>query len=324
MTKFIRCMSGWKSFLKRTLFGIELPDEYVCAPLHSFSHSLSVTLTLGGQHVDVTDCHILLGYKPVIIGIYLHGSKLQVMDGGEGSLQFKSVDWPQAVVAELTVKHVTVHAAGGEELHCFECTYGQHNLINRFHRRTNRIRESLRSRKAGNVSLNSNLYEQVRIAYSVPRVVSVISLGDGDRFNFFPTDLHGPFGRSYVGSLRHGGKACAQVELLKKVVISNMKPETCRETYAWGKNHMQDLRPLENFAHLNKRSPILGLPLPVGCIYYRELTWRSSFDIGLHRLHFYDVLGEGQIEESDSLSHVHQYYAQWRMNRGIHTPWLLR
>ena len=60
--------------------------------------------------------------------------------------------------------------------------------------------------------LPDNLYKQVQIAYSIPRNISLITVGQNDRFNLFPTDLHGPVNEDhYIISLRHEGKACQQV-----------------------------------------------------------------------------------------------------------------
>jgi hypothetical protein len=65
--------------------------------------------------------------------------------------------------------------------------------------------------------------------------------------------------------------------------------------------------------------------LPKAATRCRELQWVDHFDSGIHCVHLYEVMGQGAVCESPStLAHIHQYYAQWRIDHGVETQMLLR
>ena len=144
--------------------------------------------------------------------------------------------------------------------------------------------------------------------------------------NMFPTDLHGPAGEKiYVGSLRQGGLANQQVEKYRRLVISEVEPSFYKQAYAFGKNHMKGLQKENEFPLHSMRSKTLQFPLPLGVISYCELKKIDSFDDGIHRIHVYEVIHRQMVQnEKPFLTHIHQYYAQWRVDHGLPTPMLLR
>ena len=159
------------------------------------------------------------------------------------------------------------------------------------HQFINRQLQRLHSRQSTNVSLNDNLYDQVRIAYAIPRQISIVTVSDGSRINMFPTDLHGPIGENvYAGSLRIGGLANNQVETYKRIVISKVDASFYRESYALGKNHMAELQGVEEFSISPERSHVFDFPLPRAVVSYQELKHIDSLDYGIHRIHLYEVV----------------------------------
>jgi hypothetical protein len=72
--------------------------------------------------------------------------------------------------------------------------------------------EKFRRHQANSVNLPGNQKDQVKIAYSMPREISLVTLSNGKLMNWSP-DLHGTVSRNtYVCSLRLGGLANQQVE----------------------------------------------------------------------------------------------------------------
>ncbi|MEX2231750.1 MAG: hypothetical protein WD824_06305, partial [Cyclobacteriaceae bacterium] len=176
-----------------------------------------------------------------------------------------------------------------------------------------------------NVRLPGNLYDQVRIAYAVPRKIALITVCDGNKMNMFPTDLHGPFGKKfYISSLRKGGKANLQVEQTRKLILSFMPVNEYRAVYALGKNHMKDMKDFDEFSILNEPSAILKLPIPSAALHYKELELIDSFDAGIHRIHFYKNVHNEKITNGLTLAHIHQYYAQWRIDHKLPVNMRLR
>ena len=175
------------------------------------------------------------------------------------------------------------------------------------------------------MDLPGNLYDQVRIAYCIPRLISLITVYDGNRMNLFPTDLHGTIDNDlYLGSLRIGGEACEQVNRLKRIVISEIDKRHFREAYGLGKRHMQPMNDKSSF-HLEEAvSANFGFPLPVEVGTYRELEYLDHFDISIHRIFIYRVVNTAEIKKIEPLAHIHRYYAQWRENRKLETHYLFR
>lgn len=322
-----------KSVLKQKVLGLDIPNEYVCISENSFLEPLHVILKEKNEDVDITHCHVLLGYRPMLLGFHFSiGSDLarRVMSLEEVTLQFDFPTSPPAHpptwVARLVLKKVSEIKLGEQALFVFEGLSGEHRFLSRFHQIMNRIYERLQSKKPGNIGLPGNLYDQVAIAYSMPRNISIVSLGDGNRFNLFPTDLHGAVGgQFYVGSLRHEGNASRQVEEFKKIVLSTVKTEAFRDVYALGKNHMGELKELERFNTFSELSEQWKLPLPESVISYRELQWLSSVDAGIHRIHCFRTVNQHMLRQPAwTLAHIHRYYAQWRLDHGLKTEWFIR
>jgi hypothetical protein len=103
-----------------------------------------------------------------------------------------------------------------------------------------------------------------------------------------------------------------------------MDVQAFRDVYAFGKNHMQELRDRTLFNCSSHVSKTYGIPLPKEVLRYRELKQTGSFDAGIHRIHFYEQVHEEKLKEGLTLAHIHQYYAQWRLDHGMPTHMLLR
>ena len=195
-----------------------------------------------------------------------------------------------------------------------------------FHQSIIELNNRLYNKKEGNIFLADNLYCQVQIAYAVPRIISLVTIKDGDLYNLFPTDLHGPVNdQYYILSLRHQGKACKQVETAGRVVISQMNCEAYKTVYSLGKNHMQELKSKDNFPFGNESSLFFQFPLPKSALSYRELELLESFRHGIHKLLLFKIVSQQVVQdEPATLAHVHNCYASWRYNQGIPSNFLLR
>lgn len=318
-------------WLRKMLFGFNIPNEYLGVDPMSLLNEIKVYASnqSDSKTVDVTSSCLFMGYSPVIIGIYCESGDTQFDLSNGLCLSFahrtfsSDAGWrgfrtSSLALARLVLKHVTQRALGEQTLHIYEVTWGVHTFLSAFHRWMGRLRQSLYRAPSNNVNLPGNRYEQVRILYSIPRIIALISLGDQNKFNLFPTDLHGHVGKNcYVDSLRIKGKANQQVSELKKIVLSEVRLDFFKKTYALGKNHVKDLQEVGHFPFLPALSEIFKLPIPNGAIRYRELLQVGSQDIGIHRLHFFTIVHEKEIEATPSLSCVHRYYVQWRLDNNL-------
>jgi hypothetical protein len=305
-----------KSIVKKWLTGLSLPQEYVCIDGGEFSNPLSVWIKTNQGLQNITERHFLVGYSPLVLAI----SDQQVPTKPTIELSFR---FGNDEIASLVLSRIEADFLS-DQVGFYKGESGTHKFLPILHQRINRILENRRKKPAGNIGLPSNLYDQVRIAYAVPRVISLISVFDGTLLNIFPTDLHGAIGTDYyVGSLRLAGLACKQVLDIKKIVISEISSTSARDAYAMGKNHMKLLRDASEFTCAGTSSKF-RFPLPISWRGYRELTYHAHFDVGVHRIIIYKVLNRVEAPKKEILNHIHTYYAQWRINNGLATEYLLR
>jgi flavin reductase (DIM6/NTAB) family NADH-FMN oxidoreductase RutF len=292
--------------------------------MRSFTQPLKVIAKFGrAESRDVTYKHVFLGYKPLIIGFCFSSDSARDCD--ECVLDFLPELFPDKPVATLSMKLIHKFDAPEGVIGLYEGVSGHHSFISSFHQFLLSFRERFRKDAAGNVALHGNLYDQVRIAYSIPRTISLITVMQEDLVNVFPTDLHGAMSdRLYISSLRINGRATEQVERANEIVISEIDSSFFREVYRLGKNHMREPVTTDNFNWSSRRSKKFRYPLPEGTIQYREVTRKDSFDIGIHRVHLYEIASHETIREGNTLAHIHQYFAEWRMRHQIETEMLFR
>jgi len=333
---------GFKDQLKKILTGLTVPQEYCCLELENLEGGLRVFLTLKNQHflAEVSQSHLFLGYKPLVIGLSFTMNsaghkKLETENDvclnfvyGTFELNTTWMGFPtdKRVVARLTLRKIHKKIVDDHVVMFYEGTFGRHEFLNPIHQFINHQNEKFKRRPADNVGLPGNLQDQVRIAYAIPRSIAVITISDGLLLNMFPTDLHGPVGDEvYVGSLRIGGKANEQVERYKKLVVSEVETTFYKKAYKLGKNHMSTLSGKDRFSVYHERSEIFNIPLPDAVVSYRELRQVDSFDHGIHRIHFYEVISHKVLyQDRRSLAHIHQYYAQWRIDQRLKTTLFFR
>lgn len=325
----IRSLRGW-------LTGIDIPQEYVCVPA-VISDPLCVFITWKDNSKVVESGEDLryLGYKPFIVAWNV---PTQSYAGEEMCLHFGSrrfkIDgtWHgfpccSDSIARIRVRKVTECQINDVRVALYEGVKAVHRFIAKWNQWVNATWRLFKKNRPGNVSLPGNLVEQVRVAYAVPRVISVASVMENGLINLFPNDLHGQLGTTlYANSLRIGGVATQQVERIRKLVLSEMDIRSYREVYSLGKNHMSELKDPSAFKLAPGRSKLFQWPLPEGAIRYRELLLIDSIDIGIHRIHFYEIKTDEmiQLESEGVLAHIHQYYAQWRSDRKLITNMLIR
>jgi flavin reductase (DIM6/NTAB) family NADH-FMN oxidoreductase RutF len=317
------------NFLKRLFFGLTLPQQYVCISADNFSHTLHTTFS-GRSTNHLVDCkHVLLGYKPVIICMSEHDIQhsdeelcLSLTDRAfDFDGRWKGYPADLQAIARLELKRMKRL----EGLAFYEATFGKHVLVSSFHQRANELKLKLKKTKVGNIDLDGNLHDRVRIAYSLPRIIALVTVSDGLTLNVFPTDLHGALGNDlYVSSLRIGGKAQQQVDRMKQMVISEVDSAYFAEVYLLGKNHMKDMADIGSFPTRDVASEKLAIPVPAYALRYFELNIINSFDTGVHRIYISRVINRAEVKKGKTLAHIHQYYAQWRMNNGMATDYLWR
>jgi flavin reductase (DIM6/NTAB) family NADH-FMN oxidoreductase RutF len=276
---------------------------------------------------DLTDGHLFIGYFPLIIAISCEkNSSLIDLLQSKNLIKIVFGEFKDKIIAQLILKKINILEFNEVQLFLFEGVNGSHRFLSKFYILTNSLKYKLTADKKTNIYLKGNLYEQVKIAYSIPRKISLVSLGNNNKFNIFPTDINGRIGKqNFVISLRKNGKANMQVKELKKIVLSEMAVDAYKGVYSLGVNHTKDLREKKEFDLSEKLSQTFSIPLPKNVLRYFELEFINDMQTGLHNLCFFKIVNSVNIEDSKStLAHIHRDYAEWRINNGIIFEFLLR
>jgi hypothetical protein len=314
------------------LNGLHYPQEYLCLAHETFEQPLHAYLIDDGIPIkDITKLHSFVGYSPLIFS--LSSAAIDPIRSSTINIAFTQHELhpngsfkPKDAIAMLCLKKIKEQEAGNETILYYEGVKGSHHFISPFHQFMIQLHNRLYNNKTGNVYLPGNLYKQVQVAYSLPRNISMITVRQNNRFNLFPTDLHGPVNEDlYIVSLRHDGKACEQVISAGRILLTQVDSDFYKMAYALGKNHMQQMSTMENYPFSDGVSVHLQLPLPRSALFYRELELRDSFIHGIHQVMLFKTLYRQRFQDNPStLAHIHNVYATWRQNKGLPGNYLLR
>ncbi len=313
--------------------GLHYRQEYLCLNRESFHEPLYVYLVENKTVLcDITNRHCFVGYSPLVFAFPSNLLK-HIRNTGNIQLVFTRISLEQNGVfrkkdalAHLVLKKIVQKPVDENLVIFYEGEKGDHRFSSAFHQSMISFNNQLYGKKPGNVFLKGNLYSQVQIGYSVPRKICLITVGENNLYNHFPTDLHGQISDEYyVVSLRHEGNACKQVEAAEKIVLSDMDVHAYKKVYSLGKNHMQALKDRSAFDFSSEYSKNFHLPLPEDIIAYKELQVINSFVKGIHKLILFRIVHTEKIQQQPStLVHIHNCYATWRNKQGMEGNYLLR
>ena len=313
--------------------GLYYHQEFLCLDITSYEPTLFLYWVSGNKVVqNISTHHLFVGYCPVVFCFPAsHMIDLSITDNLEiifSGRQLTANDMfaEKDVIARIYLRKICVQESEHNKYFYYEGVKGEHKFIPELKQKVLQLYNRLYNKRPGNVYLEGNLLKQVQIAYTVPRKISLITVGMENVCNLFPTDLHGEIDADhYVISLRHGGKAAQQVQALGRLLISEVRSEFYKKVYSLGKNHMQELKSKENFPFDDRLSAGLQLPLPEQAVYYRELELISYFDHGIHRIFLLKILNRNPVDDPSSvLAHIHNLCATWRHNKGLTGNYLLR
>lgn len=308
--------------------GLHYPQEYLCFAKEHLPQQLHVYLVQESYIVrEIAGEHLFVGYCPLVFAFASTNMpesielifSIQVWQPNE---KYQAKD----ALAALKMQLIYKQQLGGMEVFYYEGIHGWHHFQSGFHQLIGKKYNRWFNKKPGNVFLHDNLYMQVQIAYAVPRLISLVTVGHHGLFNLFPTDLHGTVSDThYIISLRTGGKACRQVMETGKIVLSQMLSEAFQLVYDLGKNHMKEMDTSGQFPFGKQFSDQLGLPLPQLVADYFELELVDSFVHGIHTLLLFRINNRQALQQGgNTLVHIHNSYASWRFKSGLQGNFLMR
>ncbi len=313
--------------------GLHFKQEYLCLAKEFFEKPLHAYIFYDSLIIkDITNHHLFTGYSPLVFTLpsykevnFSNSENIGILFSYHEFQPNDIIDLKDAL-ATISFKKIHEQSSDNGLIYYYEGQNAAHHFVSAFHQEIIQLQNRLYNKRPGNVYLAGNLLKQVQVAYSLARVISLVTIKQNDYFNLFPTDLHGKIDDEYyIISLRQGGKAAQQVELTKNILITEIDSSFYKTVYSLGKNHMQDLRTRDQFPFTDSFSEVFQLPLPRFAIYYRELELAQTFDHGIHRFFLFKIISKRQIVDTlGTLAHVHNLYATWRHNKGLSGNYLIR
>ncbi|HNS12120.1 MAG TPA: hypothetical protein PKM97_05860 [Bacteroidia bacterium] len=295
-----------------------LPNEYVCINQIPVLTGIKVLFRSDQQTMDVTKSHLFLGYMPVTIGLpkSINFDSTEICE----LLFYTSDKFCGSIKLKLSK---TLHPS----LNLFEGTGAQQRLLSVEQKLVHYVK-GIRKQKDHPLYPKKGVYDQIRVAYSYPRKISILIPEKDKVLNVFPTDLHGNIetDNTYIISLREAGNACKQIMTSELITISDINSKAFREVYALGKNHMAEMQRIDHFSgtiiESNDSIPRL---LYKDAVNYKILERLHDCNVGIHKLITFKILKTGDIQaRTNILAHVHEYYALWRRRNGYKDELLFR
>jgi hypothetical protein len=264
---------------------------------------LSCAAMIGETIIPLERQPLFLGYKPLVMGIWDSPEKIQpIADAKTVRLVYRNkVTGVKVATLELTVDQLV--AIENQQLILLKGISGVHQLETFGERMGFRINEWLSKKSPGNISLTPGEYDQLKIAYSVPREIRMLTVCCQKGCNTFPIDLFGPAGENHlVLSLRHVKESCRQLEQAENMATRIVPARYAPFAYLLGKNHSQKW-------HKAVVPPEIALE-------EFELV-RSIGDFGVHRLFLLRRKSAAVADSPERLMHAHISYVNWHKRQGF-------
>src|SRR4029079_6721053 len=165
--------------LLNKLNGLHYQQEYLCLAKEPFQNPIHAYFVKDGHVIkDITNEHLFTGYSPLIFTLIFSDlkepfSKIE-MFFSQRSLQPNDLFKKRDALAWLSLGLIQKQKISDNEIYYYKGIRGQHHFLSFFHQYTIGLNNQVYNRKKENVFLNNALYKQVQIAYSIPRIISLI------------------------------------------------------------------------------------------------------------------------------------------------------
>jgi hypothetical protein len=182
-------MQPLQKFLNK-LNGLHYQQEYLCLAKEPFQNPIHAYFVKDGQVIkDITNEHLFTGYSPLIFTLTSSDlkepfSNIEIVYS-QRSLQPNDHFKQRDALAWLSLRLIQKQEMDNNEIYYYEGIRGQHHFISFFHQYIIGLSNRIYNKKKENVFLNNDLYKQVQIAYSVPRIISLITVGSSGLYNLF-------------------------------------------------------------------------------------------------------------------------------------------
>jgi len=265
---------------------------------------LKCVAVVDGKRIDFEKQPLFLGYKPLVMGVCDVPELIQLLPESK-HVTFEYLNKVSGEkVASLELRVDKIFPVEDKFLVLLVGISGTQQLETRLERLAFRLNEMLTKKPAGNIDLTTSEYDQLKIAYSIPREIRMVSVHHELGANTFPIDLFGPAGANHLAlSLRHAKKSCAQIVEAKLITIRIMLSKYAPFAYFIGRCHSMDWH---------------KATLPPDQIGKEEFEFTKIIgDYGVHRIIILRRISPMIADSPEKLVHVHRSYANWCKRQGF-------
>jgi hypothetical protein len=259
---------------------------------------------IGETIIPLEDQPLFLGYKPLVMGICASPEKIQPVAYAKTIhlIYRNKITGEKIATLELDVDQLV--PIENQLLILLKGKSGHHHLETLGERIGFRLNELLSKKSSGNISLTPGEYVQLKIAYSIPREIKILTVCCNEGCNTFPIDLFGPAGEThFVLSLRHVKESCRQLEHADNMTARIVRAKYAPFAYALGRNH-------------SRKWHKAVLPAdPIGLEEFERVS--SLGDYGVHRLFLLKRKSPAVSLSPERLVHAHISYVNWHKRQGF-------
>ena len=291
--------------LLRKLFPALFPtSEYVTGSAEGLPCMLKCVAVVDGKRIEFEKQPMFLGYKPLVMGVCVPYEQTELFRSARSiGLNYENIKSNQKV-ARIDLKYDQQVELDDTTLLLFIGISSSQNFERTVERWAFKVNQWLSTKSANNIDLSSTEYDQLKIAYSVPREIRMVTVRHELGANSFPIDLFGSAGMKHlILSLRHEKKSCSQILEAKQITMRHMFGTYAPIAYFTGRCHS-----------MNWHKAVL----PPDQIGKEEFEFKQIIgDYGVHRVILLSRISPTVAESPEKLVHVHRSYANWHIRQGF-------
>lgn len=267
---------------------------------------LKCVAVVDGKRLDFEIQPLFLGYKPLVMGICGNPQNLKdFIIHKEVAFEYLNKVSGEKV-AELCLRVDKIIPVESQLLILLTGISATHTFENAGERIAFRVNQMLSRKSSSNINLTRSEYDQLKVAYSIPREIRLLQVAIGDVANEFPIDLFGFADSShFVLSLRKEKKSSLQASSAETVEVRPVSFTRAAVMYKMGRLHSAEM------------GPRAVSPEPYGstALHLSE----TIGDYGIHRLFLFRAGKSIQspYPAGEQLVHVHASYANWHKRQGF-------
>lgn len=308
------------------MLGITLPTEYVTGCSGDFPHTLKTVIIREKKSIQLEPQPLFLGYKLPLLAVMLNQeSPDPVTPFGIFGFELHN-EKSQESFGNILGRTSRAFTAGKQQFCIFQPFFAEQFIEREIHQTNRKIISFITGKKHIDLGLYPVQYDFLKMAYSTPREIRLVTISNESTFNLFPIDLFGYVGEDHlILSLRHDRRTCRQVEECKQIATWMVDAKYAAEVYSLGKNHSTGCVGKSALSINDKLSPAFGLPGPTFATDPEEfeLTERIG-DFGMHRLLLFRRVGTKISPRENCLVHIHRCYAELLLKHGFQLKHITR